>query len=68
MQSARSASDVRGVVLRLDEKEQAVIKDVVKEMKDAYGMIGFWLKGSPIETTLDSWIKRLESLVEKKKS
>jgi hypothetical protein len=42
------------------EEQKATIKKVVKEMKDASGIVGFWLKDSPIDTTLKGWLKALE--------
>jgi len=52
----------------VNEQEVAILKKVLKEMKDAQAIIGFWLKGSPIDATISSWIKQLESLLPKKGS
>ena len=33
------------------------LEKMLAEMKDAQGMIGFWLKGSPINSMLLEWIE-----------
>jgi len=48
----------------MNDKEKEVLRKVLKEMKNAHGIVDFWLKGSPIEQTLASWIKTLEGLLE----
>jgi len=47
----------------MNEEEKKVVRVVVKQMKNAHEIIFYWLKGSIIEKTLDSWIKALESLL-----
>jgi len=51
----------------MNEEEEAKVRKVLKEMNDAEGIIGFWLKGSPIHATISSWIKELESLLPSRK-
>jgi hypothetical protein len=47
----------------MDEDEKKVLSKVLKEMKDAHGIIHFWLKDTPIDTVFSSWIQDLESLL-----
>lgn len=48
----------------MNEREKVVVSKVVKEMKNAYGVVHYWMKGSPIDITLADWINQLESLLE----
>jgi len=50
----------------MNEREKQVIRQVVKEMKDAHSLLAYWLKDSPIARTLESWIKILEGLLDGK--
>lgn len=43
-----------------EEQRHEQLKKTLKEMKDAQGFIGFWLKGSPIDITLKSWVQTVE--------
>jgi hypothetical protein len=52
----------------LSAEEEKVLRKVLKEMNDAHGILAFWLKGSPIEATLKTWITSLESLLPKKEA
>jgi len=46
----------------MNEREKEILREVLKEMENAYGIIKYWLKGSPIEKTLGSWIETLSRL------
>jgi len=48
---------------KMNEKEKEVLNKVIKEMKNAQGIIHFWLPGTPIDTTFSSWIQDLEGLL-----
>ena len=36
---------------------------MLKEMKDAQGLIGVFMKGSAIDQTLKAWIKTIEEVL-----
>jgi len=44
------------------DSEEALRK-LLKEMKDAHAFIKFWLRGSPIDKTLDTWIAIIEQVL-----
>lgn len=48
----------------MNEDEKKKLRKVLKEMRDAQGIVGLWLKGSAIDLTLKGWIKTIEELVE----
>ncbi len=50
----------------MNEDEKTKIRAILKEMKDAQGIIGFWMKSSPIAETLTRWVETLENLEELK--
>ena len=47
----------------MQTEEENVIRQVLDEMKDAHGIVAFWLRGSSIDKTLADWIHKLESLL-----
>lgn len=47
----------------MNTEERLKIRRVVKSMKTAHGIVAFWLKGSPIESTLKEWLDALEDII-----
>jgi len=47
----------------MNEREREVLAKLLSEMKNAHGIVAFWMKGTPIEQTLADWIKSIEGLL-----
>lgn len=47
----------------MDEQVKKALRQIVKEMKEAHAITSFWLKGSPIDDTLNRWSTTLEEIL-----